>query len=95
MVALITRDSTARGDETPVRRVRTHLHVATRQATASREDRAHKGDLRTIMSRLRRVQARGGAFAGVELGSGAQELSRRLEVVGNDLIVLDPERKRA
>ena len=91
-----TREVTAtpRAD-TPVRRVRKHLHLVTRQGQPAKDERHLSRDLRTIVQRLRGVHARGGALEGVELGPQVREVMKTLEIVGSEILVLNPERKRA
>ncbi len=91
MVTTVSCEVDATGTETAVRRLRTHLHLVTRQGQPAQVRR----DMRTIMQRLRGVQARDAAFAGVELGPQVGEMMKTLEIVGNEMLVLDPERKRA
>ena len=48
-----------------------------------------------LLIRLRRPQDRGGAFRKVGLSSHVEEVIKTLRVVGDEMLVLVPERRRA
>ncbi|MEM7166338.1 MAG: hypothetical protein AAF581_12795 [Planctomycetota bacterium] len=50
-------------------------------------------DLRALMGRLRRVQGLGGRLGGVELSPQMRDAARSLKLVGNEMLVLAPDRK--
>ena len=52
-------------------------------------------DLCSMMARLRRLQKRGEPFAGVEISPQLNDAIKAIKMVGNELIVLQPERQGA
>ena len=78
----------------PVSRVRDHLKIG-----RGKWEGAHGGeprrDLRTLLSRLSRVRRRGGPFLDVELGPEVAAVTRAYQIVGNDMLMLVPERRGA
>ena len=95
MVSFLSGDSLSRGTTgTPVSRVRNHLKIG-----HGRREGAHGGearrDLRTLLARLSRVRGRGGPFLEVELGPEVASVTRAYQVVGNEMLVLVPERRGA
>lgn len=82
---------------TAVDRVRRHLQHSSSRPGA--DSASVSKDLRTILGRLARVRSRGGAFAKVELGPAARDEANRLQLLGSELLVLEPgtggERMRA
>lgn len=79
---------------TSLHRVRRHLHTIP-QASIERDERPLTHDLLGLLGKLRRVHARGVEFRDVGLSEHVTEIFKRLEVVGSDLLLLNPERKRA
>ena len=83
-----------KADSSPVARVRSQLQklVPGDQASAPQEWPLIS-DLRALMGRLRKVQGRGGGLGGVELSPHLNDAARALKLVGNEMLVLVPDRK--
>ena len=82
-------------ENSPVSRVRSHLMRVWGSSETPRENGSIGGDLTRLLIRLRRLQDRGGAFRKVELSSHVEAVIKTLRVVGDEMLVLVPERGRA
>lgn len=80
---------------TPVSRVRDQLRMMHGTREPKYADPRLRTDLKTLLARLGRVRARGGAFQGVEISEHAEESVKSLKMVGNEMLVLYPERRGA
>ncbi len=96
MITYFQRKRTARekSRQGPVSRVRHHLQMVTGRPESTDSGQISL-DVRRLLVRLRRLQAKGGVFQKVELSSHVQEAFKTLQVVGNELLVLFPERRGA
>ena len=95
MISFLSGDSQLRERSgTPVSRVRDHLKVG-HGKRESAQGRQPRRDLATLLSRLSRVRRRGGPFLDVELGPEAAAVTRVYQVVGNEMLMLVPERRGA
>ena len=95
MISFLSVDSPLRDmTGSPVSRVRVHLKIGhgKREGAHQREPRR---DFRTLLARLSRVRRRGGSFLDVELGPELAAVTRAYQVVGNEMLMLVPERRGA
>ncbi len=79
---------------TTVGRVRQYLHRLSSDRN-EREDWQSRHDLRSLLARLGRGQARGKIPAGVELSPHMASALQANRIVGNEVLILDHARKRA
>lgn len=67
--------------------------MAPAAADAAPRDGSLLSDLRGLLQRLRRVQERGGSYRRVQLSPQLCEALKSFRVVGNEMLVLAPERE--
>ena len=92
MIAFLSddRERYPGAEQTQISRVRNHLRMIPRR----RENAANwqlVSDLCSMMARLRRLQKRGGDFAKVDMSSHLKDAIKAIKMVGNEMIVLQPE----
>ena len=71
------------------------LRSSVRREPSSARDWQLVSDLCSMMARLRRLQKRGSSYTKVELSPHLRDAIKAIKMVGNELIVLQPERKGA
>ncbi len=97
MIGLLAGERAGQGRDagSPVHRVRHHLRMLPRKPENLRDENRLRADLRHLVARLSRVHDRGRAFQGVQISDQVQEAMKTLKMVGNELLVLLPQRKGA
>lgn len=97
MIALLSDPGGGTGavGGSPISRVRNHLHMSLGTQGSPQREGELRRDLQALLARLRRLQARGGDLARVRLSPQVQQMVKSLKVVGNEMLVLMPERKGA
>ncbi|MFN0057081.1 MAG: hypothetical protein ACKVX7_01365 [Planctomycetota bacterium] len=90
-----TTPSSRPAKESTVSRVRNHLQLVTRWQEPVREERQLGQDLLALFARLKRVHSRSRGLRGVDASPHMKEVVKALKLVGSELLVIDPGRKRA
>lgn len=93
----IWREPTGGGTEprgSLVSRVRHHLQMrAPGSPSGNSPEPSLANDVRALLQRLRRVHSRGGGYAGVQLSPQLSEAMKAFKIMGNELLVMTPERE--
>ena len=97
MIAFLSddRERYRSAESSQIARVRSHLRMVPRRRDTSPREWQLVSDLCSMMARLRRLQKKDDGFARVGISSHLRDAIKAIKMVGNELIVLQPERKGA